>query len=112
MRVRVCENCNHGEVDEHMWTSCKINKSTECFSKNEPIFWESKNDNINRPSHYVSHPSGIECIDITKHHDFCIGNAIKYLWRQGLKEGNSDIQDLKKCIWYVNQKIKDLGGAE
>jgi hypothetical protein len=38
-----------------------------------------KKDNINHPSHYTSHPSGIECIDIAEHHDFCIGNAIKYL---------------------------------
>ena len=44
-----------------------------------------KKDNINHPSHYTSHPSGIECIDIAEHHDFCIGNAIKYLWRAGLK---------------------------
>ena len=26
------------------------------------------NDNINHPSYYTSHPSGIECIEITRHY--------------------------------------------
>ena len=42
-------------------------------------------DKVNHPKHYTNHPSGIECIEITQHHDFCIGNAIKYLWRAGIK---------------------------
>lgn len=68
-------------------------------------------DNVNHPSHYTSHPSGVECIDITKHHDFCIGNAIKYLWRQGLKQDadksvkEKRIEDLKKAVWYINAEI-------
>ena len=75
---------------------------------------ENKQDNVNHPSHYTSHPSGIECIEITKHYDFCIGNAIKYLWRSGLKheEGMDDrdkqVEDLKKAIWYINKKIEML----
>lgn len=65
-----------------------------------------KEDVVNHPKHYGSHPSGIECIQVTEHMDFCIGNAIKYLWRQGLK-GDS-IEDLKKAIWYIERKIKLL----
>ena len=74
-------------------------------------------DKVNHPSHYTSHPSGIECIEITKHYDFCTGNAIKYLWRAGLKkeDGYSDkakeLEDLKKARWYIDQKIKDLEKA-
>ena len=64
-------------------------------------------DNIN-PDHYKSHPSGVECIEITKHHDFCIGNAIKYLWRAGLKDSSKEIEDLEKAIWYINMKIQTL----
>lgn len=64
-------------------------------------------DNIN-PDHYKSHPSGVECIEITKHHDFCIGNAIKYLWRAGLKDSSKEIEDLEKAIWYINKKIESL----
>jgi len=63
---------------------------------------------VNHPKHYNSHPSGVECIDIVRHHDFSIGNAIKYLWRQGLKDGEESIVDLKKAKWYIEDKIKQL----
>ena len=43
-------------------------------------------DNVNHPAHYTSDPSGVECIQITRHRNFNVGNAIKYLWRAGLKE--------------------------
>ena len=69
---------------------------------------DKKNDNVNHPKHYTSHPSSIECIMITRHHNFNIGNAIKYLWRQGLKDGNPSTQDLKKAIWYINDEIGRL----
>lgn len=65
------------------------------------------NDNVNHPKHYTSHPSGIECIQVTEHMDFCIGNAIKYLWRAGGK--NDEIEDLKKAIWYIQRKIDLIG---
>lgn len=61
------------------------------------------NDNVNHPKHYTSHPSGIECIQVTEHMDFCIGNAIKYLWRAGGK--NDEVEDLEKAIWYIQRKI-------
>ena len=59
---------------------------------------------VNKPKHYNSHPSGIECIQITQHMNFCCGNAIKYIWRADEKE--NAIQDLKKAIWYLNQEIE------
>lgn len=73
-------------------------------------------DNVNHPEHYTSHPSSVECIEITRHYCFAIGNAIKYLWRAGLKKDASltdnqkEIEDLKKAIWYINDRIKQLGG--
>ena len=71
-------------------------------------------DNVNHPAHYTLHPSGIECIDIVRHYCFSIGNAIKYLWRAGLKkeqgidEIDKEIEDLKKAIWYINDRIHQL----
>ena len=73
-----------------------------------------QSDRVNRPSHYTSHPSGVECITITEHYDFCVGNAIKYLWRCGLKveDGmtprDKEIEDLKKAVYYINRKINNL----
>lgn len=72
------------------------------------------NERVNHPKHYNSHPSGIECIEIVRHHDFNIGNALKYLWRAGIKteEGISNkekqIEDLHKAIFYINDEIKLL----
>ena len=73
---------------------------------------DAVNDPVNHPSHYTSHPSKIECIQVTEHLNFCIGNAIKYLWRAGLKDNNSDIQDLKKAVWYIEREIARLGGDD
>lgn len=60
-------------------------------------------DPVNRPHHYTSHPSGIECIQVVEHMDFCTGNAVKYLWRAGLKRDK--IQDLEKAKWYIERAI-------
>ena len=73
-------------------------------------------DNVNHPSHYTSHPSRVECIEITIHYCFAIGNAIKYLWRAGLKKDagledkEKEIEDLRKAKWYIDDRIKQLGG--
>lgn len=64
------------------------------------------NDNVNHPKHYTQHPSGIECIQITEHMCFNLGNAIKYLWRADLK--NDAIEDMKKAIWYIQREIDKL----
>lgn len=85
---------------------------------------EQKHDPVNHPKHYTSDPSGIECIDIVRHRNFNIGNAIKYLWRAGLKEEPGTlltpevlpplkvklkhIEDLKKARFYINDEIMRL----
>lgn len=64
-------------------------------------------ENVNHPKHYNSHPNGIECIDIIRHYVCDIANAIKYLWRAGLKsemgmeDAEKEIEDLKKALWYI-----------
>ena len=63
-------------------------------------------DPVNHPSHYTNHPSGIECIQIAEHLNFCRGNAIKYIWRAG--EKGDAIEDLKKAAWYINREIERL----
>lgn len=77
---------------------------------------KNKNDQVNHPKHYTSDPSGIECIDVTRHRNFNIGNAIKYLWRAGLKEDkdrkliDKQVEDLNKAVWYLVDEIHRLGG--
>ncbi len=68
---------------------------------------QAKHDPVNHPSHYTSHPSGVECIAITQHMNFCLGNAIKYIWRAGMKSDNA-VEDLQKAIFYLNTEIERL----
>lgn len=63
---------------------------------------DKKCDAVNHPKHYNQHPSGVECITITEHMPFNLGNAIKYIWRAEYKNG---IEDLKKAIFYLNREI-------
>jgi hypothetical protein len=58
---------------------------------------------VRHPKHYTEHPSGIECIEITRHFNFCLGNAIKYIWRADLK--GHDIEDLQKAKQYIDFEI-------
>ena len=60
-------------------------------------------DPVNHPKHYTGHPSGVECIQITEYMNFCLGNAVKYVWRAGLK--GDAVQDLEKAVWYINREI-------
>jgi hypothetical protein len=62
------------------------------------------NDPVNHPKHYTDHPSGVECIQITEHMNFCLGNAVKYIWRADLK--HDAIEDLKKAVFYINREIE------
>ena len=62
----------------------------------------SEHDPVNHPKHYTEHPSGIECIQITRHMGFNLGNAMKYVWRADLKNG---VEDLKKAVWYLQDEI-------
>ena len=66
----------------------------------------SELDTVNHPPHYKSHPSGIECIQVTEHMNFCLGNATKYIWRADEKHGDGGIEDLKKASWYINREIE------
>ena len=76
---------------------------------------ESNVDMVNHPSHYTQ--GGIECIDCIKSatvgkvgiEAFCVGNAIKYLFRYEEKNG---IEDVKKARWYIDRLIRELEEKE
>ena len=86
--------------------------------ENKTINFIETDYQINHPSHYtwIKDKVGIEVIDITRHLDFDLGNAIKYILRAGKKPINTSnfnlniaaIQDLKKALFYINDKINML----
>lgn len=126
LRKRMIEIYDNGEIIDYSdYNDCMYleeieNTDAQILEYNpdgdDIIIYDSASNIMDRinPDYYKNHPSGVECIDITKYHDFCTGNAIKYLFRAGLKteEGltnkEKEIEDLRKAIWYINKKIELL----
>lgn len=69
----------------------------------------TETDMVNNPPHYKNHPSGVECITVSEHFNFNLGNALKYIWRSDHKNG---LEDLKKARWYVDREIQRLEAKE
>lgn len=63
------------------------------------------NDKIN-PSHYRNGfpTKPLECIEVVEHLPFCLGNAIKYIWRAGKKPEEGWRDDLDKARWYLERQ--------
>jgi hypothetical protein len=95
-----CPDCQTSPIEAHK-PGCMFAPSFD------EITIPTLNDPVNHPSHYTEHPSGVECIQITEHMNFCLGNAVKYIWRAGLKNDNA-IEDLKKARWYVDRELERL----
>ena len=105
-------NFNRQNSTDRSYITNKVESNTE--SAYEELSKILKPEHrVNHPSYYQD-PSGVECITVARHRDFNIGNALKYLWRAGLKkeEGISDIdkqiEDLNKAIFYINDEINKL----
>ena len=116
-RLNNDEEGKKSAISEMETAMCNAMQLLKCFidrKDNIVDLNEQKSDSVNHPAHYNSHPSGIECIEIARHHNFNIGNTIKYLWRAGLKseEGMEDtdkqVEDLNKAIWYIKDEIKRI----
>lgn len=97
-----CSNCGAVYADEGRSGEWATPDKCRCGS----CLFQKIHDPVNHPKHYTSHPSGIECIQVTEHMNFNIGNAVKYLWRADMKNG---LEDLKKAAWYVNREIERQG---
>lgn len=67
-------------------------------------------DAVNHPPHYTSHASGVEAIEICEHASFCVGNAIKYLFRADHK--GATVEDLKKSAWYLRRACQNAHTLE
>ena len=89
------------------YMGCPALRGEACICGNGDIPLTAS-DPVNHPPHYTAHASGVECIQVTEHMNFNLGNAVKYLWRADLK--NDAIEDLKKAVWYVQREIQRRGG--
>ena len=98
-------------VERYPCDACGAGHKTKA-ERYECIAKQAEKDEVNHPPHYTQHPSGVECITITRHMNFNLGNAFKYIWRAGLKSDDA-VTDLHKAVWYLTDEIKRLkGGAK
>ncbi len=63
------------------------------------------NERVNHPRHYNAHSSGIECIELIEHLPCNLANAVKYIWRCGLKQSSDPLRDLRSAEWYVRREV-------
>lgn len=66
-------------------------------------------DNVNHPAHYEAN-GPFECIELTQHFNFCIGNAIKYVWRH--MDKGKPFEDLSKALWYVQWEMDSTHSSD
>lgn len=107
---------NQNELIVQGETGAETPLSFEYILNNFDLLKEQVSNKVDHPSHYtwLKEKCGIEVIDITRHLDFDKGNAIKYILRSGYKEekgytsNQKEIEDIKKAIWYLNDKLKML----
>jgi hypothetical protein len=107
-----CAQCQHLTTDEEPSNACSrcgYGRLT-VVGVAPPLVKASSA--VNHPSHYNSHPAGIECIDVVEHMTFNIGNAIKYLWRAGLKPNAPSDQDIAKAQWYLERELSRLRASQ
>jgi len=69
---------------------------------------EDPNERVNHPRWYTSHASGIECIDLIEHLPCNLANAVKYVWRCGLKQSETPLRDLRSALWYTQRELRRI----
>ena len=113
-RLNNDEEGKKSAISEMETAMCNAMQLLKCFIERNDK--EQKSDNVNHPPHYtwLKELCGIEVIDITRHMNFCLGNAIKYILRAGHKKDSSltdtdkQVEDLNKAIWYIKDEIKRI----
>lgn len=101
MPIEITELLSETEYIGYDLNKPKTSNNKWSFPQSDIICLYKPNDPIN-PNHYKTN-SGIECIDIAEWFPYTIGNAIKYLWRNGKKD--DVLQELKKAEWYIQRTI-------
>lgn len=105
-----CSNPYHADYGEHPhYDSSGTYLYYQKVGRRFAGYSSAVSDPVNHPPHYTTHPSGIECIEITEWYNFNIGNAIKYLWRSDQKGG---LEDLCKAQWYITREIERIQKAK
>ena len=65
---------------------------------------EDPNERVHHPRHYNQHSSGVETIELIEHLPCNFSNAVKYIWRCGLKATETPLRDLQSARWYTERE--------
>lgn len=69
-------------------------------------------DMVSHPSHYGGEDNVYEVIKVCEawglNYDAYLFNVVKYVARAGKKIKEKEIEDLKKALFYLDRKIKNL----
>lgn len=123
-----CQYCGYGykrkKMEEHLKV-CNQNpvpclvpyREQHQYYKNKLSFIPTAtNEKVHHPEHYKSEfyceqcAVPIECITISRHFNFNLGNVIKYVWR-AFKKNEFPGEDLEKAMWYLFDEINQHGNG-
>lgn len=112
--VATCVRCEHPVSSHEAGRGCTEIGCDDCFLVPSGVngglekmpFPGHASDPVNHPSHYTRF--GAEVIEITEHLNFCRGNAVKYISRAGLKDPETELEDLEKALWYLTREINRM----
>jgi hypothetical protein len=70
------------------------------------------NESVNHPNHYGGESNTYEVIKVCEawglDKDAYLFNVVKYVARAGKKNPEKEVEDLKKALFYLDRKIKNL----
>lgn len=98
------------QLSDRVRTRTRLESAAPATGPRPPLPQRRPHDPVSHPSHYTSHPSGVECVTVTEHMTFNSGNVVKYLWRAGLKDAAPSVQDLLKALFYLKREVRRQGG--
>jgi hypothetical protein len=71
-----------------------------------------KTELVEHPEHYGGESNPYEVVKVAEawglDEDAYLFNVIKYIGRNGKKDGNPPTQDLEKALWYLQRRINNL----
>ncbi len=70
-------------------------------------------ESVDHPAHYGGADNPYEAIKVIEAWalSFCLGNAVKYIARDGHKPAGTPTEDLEKALWYLQREIDHRKGS-
>lgn len=105
-----CEDCGARRyVSSYIGADGQVQEESHAWPEHLPdVVREALvREEIDHPAHYGGEDDPYEAIKVIDAWGlgFSLGNALKYIRRAGLKEGESRRKDLEKALWYIRHEI-------